>query len=95
VAADWRPRRWTLEAAARFAGRQDRLAPGDRDDHRINPLGTPGWQVVDLRASFALTRALSVVGGVGNLGDEAYRIHGSGVDGYGRHAWISLDVRTP
>jgi outer membrane receptor protein involved in Fe transport len=95
VAVDWRPPRWTLEAAARFAGRQDRLAPGDRDDHRINPLGTPGWQVVDLRASFALTRALSVVGGVGNLGDEAYRIHGSGVDGYGRHAWISLDVRTP
>ncbi len=32
------------ELALRFAAKQDRLASGDLDDHRIAPGGTPGWQ---------------------------------------------------
>ena len=36
---------------------------------------------------------LELVGGVYNLFDEAYRIHGSGIDGYGRAAWIGTRLR--
>jgi len=88
----WTGRRGDAELSLRFAGRQDRLAPGDRDDHRINPLGTPGWTVLDLRASWTVAPAVKLVGGAGNLLDEAYRVHGSGIDGYGRHAWIGIEL---
>jgi outer membrane receptor protein involved in Fe transport len=92
AAVRWRGARLDAEAAWRLAARQDRLAPGDRDDHRINPAGTPAWQVVDLRGSYALSHRLRVVGRVGNLFDEAYRVHGSGIDGMGRHLAVSLHV---
>lgn len=95
LAVTWRDRRFDAEAAWRVAARQDRLAQGDRDDHRINPAGTPGWSVLDLRASFAFTPSLRVIGGAGNLFDEAYRLHGSGIDGIGRHVSVSLRVGRP
>lgn len=82
-----------VEAELRFAARQDRLAPGDRADHRIDPNGTPGWKVVNLRAAWPLGRGLRLVGGLENVFDEAYRVHGSGIDGYGRYAWLGLHAR--
>lgn len=83
--------RW-LEGTVRFAAKQDRLAPGDRDDHRIPPGGTPGWAVIDVDAGMPVG-GLQLVGGVHNLLDEAYRVHGSGIDGYGRAAWLGARVR--
>jgi outer membrane receptor protein involved in Fe transport len=80
-----------LEGTVRFAGKQDRLAPGDRDDHRIPAGGTPGWAVVNVDAGIPL-KGLQIVGGVQNLFDEAYRVHGSGIDGYGRAAWVGARV---
>ena len=88
----WAAGPW-LEASARTAAAQRRLAPGDVSDHRIAPGGTPGWTVLNLTAGARLSRGLVVSGGVANLSDEAYRIHGSGVDGTGRHAWASLRVQ--
>ncbi len=74
-----------------FAGRQDRLSGGDLDDHRINPGGTPGWQVVNLYAGYTHDR-FSLHAGWQNLLDTYYRVHGSGVDGYGRSAWVAARV---
>ena len=85
-------RRLILDARLRFAGRQDRLAAGDRADHRIDPNGTAGWTVFGVRAVYALRPDIRLVGALENAFDEAYRIHGSGIDGYGRHAWISAQV---
>jgi outer membrane receptor protein involved in Fe transport len=91
--------RWTaterlsLEGSLRFAARQDRLAPGDRADHRINPLGTPGWQVVVARAAWTPHRRITLRGGIDNAFDEAYRVHGSGIDGQGRTLWVSTQAR--
>ncbi|HEY7512158.1 MAG TPA: TonB-dependent receptor, partial [Vicinamibacteria bacterium] len=85
-------RRLEVDGRLRFAGRQDRLAPGDKADHRMDPGGTAGWAVFGVRASYALTPRVRLVGALENAFDEAYRVHGSGIDGYGRHAWVSAQV---
>ncbi len=82
-------RGWWVETTLRAARTQDRLAPGDAADHRIPPGGTPGWVVVNAAAGLPLWRGIGVTGGLANIFNEAYRIHGSGVDGPGRHLWLS------
>lgn len=86
------PRRW-LEASVRAAAKQDRLAPGDRDDHRIQRGGTPGWVVVSASVGFPVHQQIDLVAGIHNLFDRAYRIHGSGIDEYGRAAWLGAHIR--
>jgi outer membrane receptor protein involved in Fe transport len=48
--------------------------------------------VVDLRGSYAFTPTLHAVARAGNVFDRAYRVHGSGIDGMGRHLSLSLRV---
>jgi outer membrane receptor protein involved in Fe transport len=87
----WRRGSWA-EASVRAATKQDRLAPGDVADHRIPPGGTPGWVVANISAGVPVARRLELSGGVANVFNEAYRVHGSGVDGPGRHVWLSARV---
>lgn len=82
-----------MEAATRFATRQARLAAGDIADHRIPAGGTPGWATVGVNAGYRVSETLDLVGGVQNLFDEAYRTHGSGIDGPGRSAWIGVNAK--
>jgi hypothetical protein len=84
-------RRAFAEVEWLWAGKQDRLASGDLADHRIAPGGTPGWSVVNLRAAWDAGPA-RLRAGVENLLDEAYRTHGSGIDGMGRAAWASIEA---
>ncbi|MEL7588959.1 MAG: TonB-dependent receptor [Prolixibacteraceae bacterium] len=72
-----------------FAAKQDRLSNGDIDDHRIPRGGTPGWEVVNLKLGYSLEK-VSVNAGLQNMFNTAYRVHGSGVDAYGRSWWMSL-----
>jgi outer membrane receptor protein involved in Fe transport len=72
-----------------FAARQDRLSPGDIDDTRIPDGGTPAWRIFNLRFSYQF-HGITVNTGLINLFNEAYRTHGSGVDGVGRSLYISL-----
>jgi outer membrane receptor protein involved in Fe transport len=74
-----------------WAAEQDRLASGDRADHRIDPEGTRGWSVLNLRAAWDVG-PLRLRLGVENLFDEAYRTHGSGIDGMGRAAWAAVEA---
>ncbi|GAB4421889.1 MAG: TonB-dependent receptor [Bacteroidia bacterium] len=74
-----------------WATLQDRLAPGDISDHRIPAGGTPGWQVVNGYAGYTW-RFVQLNLGLQNIFNEAYRTHGSGVDGYGRSLWLSVQV---
>ena len=87
----WAPSKgpW-IEAGLRFATAQRRLSSGDRDDHRIPPGGTPGWQVVDVRVDVPVSARLHVTAALQNLFNEAYRVHGSGIDGVGRSAWLGM-----
>jgi len=81
-----------FESTVRLAAAQHRLNPGDVSDHRIPPGGTAGWTVVNLAAGYPLASRVWVTGGVANVFDRAYRIHGSGVDGAGRHLWVSARI---
>uniref|UniRef100_UPI003216A3CA TonB-dependent receptor n=1 Tax=uncultured Draconibacterium sp. TaxID=1573823 RepID=UPI003216A3CA len=72
-----------------FATKQDRLSGGDIDDHRIPEGGTPGWNILNIKAGYSWNKT-SINAGLQNLLNQAYRIHGSGVDGYGRSFWITL-----
>lgn len=77
------------EAEFLFAAKQDRLSGGDIDDHRIPDGGTPGWGIVNLKAGYSWDK-ISLHTGLQNLFNQAYRIHSSGVDGFGRSVWVSL-----
>ncbi len=72
-----------------FAAKQDRLSSGDIADHRIPAGGTPGWQVVNLAAQWRRGR-VQWTAGLSNVFDEAYRTHGSGIDGPGRSVWTGI-----
>uniref|UniRef100_UPI003750A86F TonB-dependent receptor domain-containing protein n=1 Tax=Emticicia sp. TaxID=1930953 RepID=UPI003750A86F len=74
-----------------FALKQDRLAQGDKDDNRIGKNGTAAWQIFNIQSGFThkwLTINLSLQ----NLTNKDYRTHGSGINGVGRSAWLTLSI---
>jgi outer membrane receptor protein involved in Fe transport len=89
--ATWQKAALFASAEFLFAGKQGRLAKGDKEDIRINPMGTPGWQVLNLYGGTRLGR-LQCNLGVQNIFDVDYRTHGSGINGVGRSGWISLSL---
>jgi hemoglobin/transferrin/lactoferrin receptor protein len=82
---------WWARAELLVAGAQTRLAQGDKDDNRITKGGTPAWQIINLNGGYRW-RSLTLSAELQNLTNEAYRTHGSGVDGVGRSAWLSVLV---
>jgi len=73
-----------ISAALRWAAAQDRLAIADYSDGRIPKYGTPGFAVLDLRASARIEQDLSIGVVVENVFDSPYRYHGSSINGAGR-----------
>jgi iron complex outermembrane receptor protein/hemoglobin/transferrin/lactoferrin receptor protein len=74
-----------------YAGEQIRLSQGDIDDNRIREGGTPSWNVVNCSIGYTGS-FFQVNAGIHNIFNEAYRYHGSGIDGRGRSIWISLRI---
>jgi hemoglobin/transferrin/lactoferrin receptor protein len=72
-----------------WAADQNRLSSGDQADDRIAEGGTAGWNIVNLYGGYE-HRYFTLNASLHNLFDEAYRIHGSGIDGIGRSFWLSL-----
>ncbi len=83
-----------LGAALRWATLQDRLALADVSDARIPRGGTPGFAVADLRAGWRFSPHGLVSVNLENLTDEAYRYHGSSVNGPGRSVTAQLSLST-
>jgi outer membrane receptor protein involved in Fe transport len=83
---------WFVNAEWVAAGDQDRLAQGDIDDNRIPDGGTPGWNVVNLYGGYQW-RMFSIQFNALNLFNVDYRTHGSGVNGVGRSAFVTLGVK--
>ena len=73
------------------AGKQARLAAGDRDDNRIPKGGTPGWNIFNLSARYEMNHISAGLTFL-NLFDKDYRYHGSGINGYGRSALVTLSL---
>ena len=83
----WQPhrRKFWGECFGRLARKQDRLSEDDKADVRIPIGGTPGWTTFTIRAGVNLGRDVSLIMGLENIFDTAYREHGSGVNGPGRN----------
>jgi iron complex outermembrane receptor protein/hemoglobin/transferrin/lactoferrin receptor protein len=88
----WRSRRFGVHAmgALRWARSQTRLALQDVADPRIPAGGTPGYVVFDLRAGYRLDPHVLLALVFENVGDTAYRYHGSSVNGPGRGAILEV-----
>ena len=88
LALQYTPRRWSFGAEWLAAGKQDRLAQGDKDDNRIPAGGTPAWNVLNLHAGYS-GRRINLRLSALNLSNRDYRTHGSGVNGYGRSVFVT------
>ncbi|MBI4873681.1 MAG: TonB-dependent receptor, partial [Acidobacteria bacterium] len=73
---------------------QDRLLPAIAGAARV-PLyaSTAGWLTCHLAGGIPLTDRMSLNGGIFNVLDRNYRIHGSGVDAPGIAAFLGLRLR--
>jgi hemoglobin/transferrin/lactoferrin receptor protein len=83
---------WGLGTEYLFAGKQSRLAKGDRDDNRIPLGGTPGWHLLNLYGNYTLHQ-LSFYVALQNIFNEDYRTHGSGINGMGRSASLTMEIK--
>lgn len=88
----YRAESWFTAVEWQFASAQHRLAQGDKEDNRIPAGGTPDWSVLNIYGGYQF-RSLSLSLGLQNLLNEDYRLHGSGINGVGRSAWLSAGFR--
>jgi outer membrane receptor protein involved in Fe transport len=82
-----------LNSELLFAAAQDRLSAGDKADNRMNPLGTPGWAIINVQANYLFNSHLSISLQAQNIGDVDYRMHGSGINGVGRSLWGQIHFK--
>lgn len=92
VAIEYRHADWWFNLEWLAASKQDRLAQGDKDDNRIPEGGTPGWNIFNINTAYTW-RFAEISLRLQNLFNVDYRYHGSGVNGYGRSAMLSLLVK--
>ena len=85
----WKKGKTSLAFTHVFAGKQDRLAQGDKDDNRIGKLGTPNWNLINFDASIKF-KHLNLQTSLINILNEKYKTHGSGVYGMGRAVSITM-----
>lgn len=79
----WKKNKTQILVQHLFAGKQDRLAQGDKDDNRIGINGTPNWNVFNISMNQQINNVFIQLGGI-NLLNEKYKTHGSGIYAMGR-----------
>jgi outer membrane cobalamin receptor len=80
---------WWLNLEWQAASKQNRLANGDIDDNRIPNGGTPAWNIFNINAEYTY-KFITIDLNLKNLFNIDYRYHGSGINGYGRSAFVGL-----
>lgn len=88
---DYKRQKWSVSGEYLFAGEQSRLAKGDKDDNRIPPGGTPGWNVLNFYGTYSVN-SWSFNLAFQNVFNTDYRIHGSGINGVGRSASLAVQI---
>lgn len=91
ILGKYRKLNWFASAELLYASVQNRLAQGDKEDNRIPRGGTPGWNILNLYTGYQW-KAFRFNTGLQNLFNKDYRTHGSGINGAGRSAWLSVAV---
>ncbi len=91
VVAEYKTDNWHAGAEWLAAARQDRLAQGDVDDNRIPEGGTPGWNIFNLNGGYTW-KFLAADLSFRNILNKDYRYHGSGLNGYGRSIFLTVQV---
>jgi hemoglobin/transferrin/lactoferrin receptor protein len=87
-------RHFWLEGTVLMSDRQDELSASDaRDTQRIPPGGTPGYTVATLRGGWHVTDNFTLTAAVENFTDEAYRVHGSGLNEPGVNFVVGAKVK--
>lgn len=89
IGLDFRKKSFFVRPELMFASAQKRLAQGDKDDNRIGPNGTNGWQVFNFYTGFE-KKYFNINLSLQNLTNQDYRTHGSGINGVGRSALLSV-----
>ena len=82
-----------LNSELLFAATQNRLSAGDKADNRMNPMGTPGWAIINMQANYLFNSHFSISLQAQNIGDVDYRMHGSGINGVGRSLWGQIHLK--
>lgn len=85
----WKKNKTQILIQHLFAGKQDRLAQGDKDDNRIGKNGTPNWNVFNIIINQQFKNVFIQIGGI-NLLNEKYKTHGSGIYAMGRTYSLQL-----
>ena len=85
----WHSKNKTVAIRHQFAGKQTRLAKGDKDDNRIGVLGTAQWNTIQIDASIEWKHVALNVSAI-NILNEKYKTHGSGIYGMGRAFGVSV-----
>lgn len=84
--------RFIVEPYVIWAGKQDRLSEGDKNDVRIPAGGTAGFVTYNLRLGFHFSTHISIWLLGENLSDVKYKWHGSGLWEAGRNFKGALDI---
>ncbi|MEI8047113.1 MAG: TonB-dependent receptor [Bacteroidota bacterium] len=92
LAAEYKYKNWWCNIEWLAAAKQERLAQGDKDDNRIPEGGTPGWNIFTINTGYTW-KFLGFELRLQNLLNKDYRYHGSGVNGYGRSALLTVSVK--
>jgi outer membrane receptor protein involved in Fe transport len=92
VIGTYRVKKWLAAAEWQFGGKQTRLAQGDKEDNRIPAGGTPGWNLLNIYGGYTVG-IIQMNAGMQNLFNRDYRTHGSGINGVGRSAWLSISIK--
>ncbi len=83
----------TMEPYLFFAESQHRLDPTDLADNRIDPNGTGGYAVANLRMGWEPGKDYRLQLDATNLLNKAYREHGSGIDGRASSIGLTAEAR--
>ena len=82
---------WWGELSILGVGKADDLSLKDESDgSRIPTNGTPGYILFGLRGGRSIGENSAISLAAENLGDEDYRVHGSGLNGPGRNFIVSF-----
>ena len=83
---------WWGEFSILAVGKADDLSLKDETDNsRIPEDGTPGYFLFGIRGGRSIGENSSISLAAENLGDEDYRVHGSGLNGSGRNFILSFN----